>query len=70
MSETEFLKSVDAGEFLEYEWVHNAAYYGTKKKDVEQGIQAGKIVLSEIDTKGLKQVLEKHPNFNERYDAF
>ena len=70
MSETEFLKSVDAGEFLEYEWVHNAAYYGTKKKDVEQGIQAGKIVLSEIDTKGLKQVLEKHPNFKKNYTSF
>lgn len=50
--------------------MHNAAYYGTKKKDVEDGIAAGKIVLSEIDTKGLKQVLEKHPQFRDKFTSF
>ena len=70
VSEEKFLEDVKAGDFLEYEWVHNAAYYGTKKKDVEDGIAAGKIVLSEIDTKGLKQVLEKHPIFQKQFTSF
>ena len=70
VSEEKFLEDVKKWDFLEYEWVHNAAYYGTKKQDVEDGIAAGKIVLSEIDTKGLKQVLEKHPKFQKHFTSF
>lgn len=70
INEQTFLQDVKAWEFLEYEWVHNAAYYGTKKQDVENGIAAGKIVLSEIDTKWLRQVLEKHPHFRKDFTSF
>lgn len=70
VSEESFLKDVENWDFLEYEWVHKAGYYGTKKKDVENGIAAGKIVFKEVDTKGLIQVWEKHPQFRKNYTSF
>jgi guanylate kinase len=70
ISETDFQESIKKWEFLEYEINHKTAYYGTKKKDVEDGMRAGKIVLSEIDTKGLKQVMEKHPHFRKNFTSF
>lgn len=66
----EFEASIEAGEFLEYEINHKVAYYGTKKTEVDKGIEAGNIVMTEIDTKWLKQVLEKHPNFKEHFTSF
>ena len=70
VSQEDFLRDVEAWDFLEYEWVHKAGYYGTKKQDVDDGITAWKIVLSEIDIKWLIQVLEKHPDFRKHFTSF
>lgn len=70
VSEEEFKRDIDAGDFLEYEWVHQAAYYGTKKSEVETGLENEKIMFKEIDTKGLKQLEENHPNFRKNYTSF
>lgn len=70
VSEDDFKDSIAKWEFLEYEINHKTAYYGTKKQDIEDGIAAGKIVLSEIDTKGIKQILEKHPKFRKNFTSF
>ncbi len=61
MSEKEFKKMIENDEFLEYEWVHKAAYYGTRLSDVvENGIEAGKKVMKEIDIEGLKNILKNN----------
>lgn len=70
ITEEEFLSSVDMWDFLEYEWVHKAWYYGTKMQEIEDGLEAGKIMMKEVDTKGLKQIHEKHPNFKKNYTSF
>lgn len=40
---------MEADEFLEYAFVHQAAYYGTKKADVLDGIVAGNTIIKEVD---------------------
>jgi len=58
ISQEEFQTSIDNDEFLEYEWVHKTAFYGTKWADaIENGIDAGKKVLKEIEIAGLKNIL-------------
>lgn len=70
ISREEFEEAIKKWEFLEYEINHKTAYYGTKKTEVDIGLKKGNIVMTEIDTKGLKQVQEKHPNFREHYTSF
>jgi guanylate kinase len=70
ISKQEFETAIENNEFLEYEWVHKAAYYGTKKSEVDTGLKNEKIMFKEIDTKGLKQLAENHPDFREHYTSF
>jgi len=58
----QFQEMINNDEFLEYEWVHNAAYYGTRLSDVvENGIDAWKKVCKEVDIEGLKNILKNNP---------
>lgn len=70
ISKQEFENSIENKEFLEYELVHKVAYYGSKKWEIDSGLAAGKILMTEIDTKGLKQVMDKHPDFKDSYTSF
>ncbi len=70
ISKDEFETAIQNNEFLEYELVHKVAYYGTKKWEIDLGLKQWKILMTEIDTKGLKQVQEKHPNFRKNYTSF
>lgn len=70
ISNKEFEAAIEKWEFLEYELVHKVAYYGTKKWEIDTWLEAGKILMTEIDTKWLKQVLEKHPDFREHFTSF
>ena len=56
--EDEFLKRRDNGEMLECAQ-YGGNYYGTPKTYVERQIEAGKIVILEIDVAGALQVREK-----------
>ena len=61
LTRDEFMKAVDAGEFLEWaEFSGNC--YGTSKKFVQQGLDNGEDILLEIDTQGALQVKEKMDN--------
>ena len=66
----EFETGIKEHEFLEYEVNHKVAYYGTKNADVEAGLDAWKIIMKEIDTKGLKQLIEKNPDFRKHFTSF
>lgn len=69
VSKQEFENDIKSGDFLEYEINHKVAYYGTKKSDVESGLQAWDIMIKEIDTKWLKQLHENHADFKEHYTS-
>ena len=66
----EFETAIEKWEFLEYEINHKVAYYGTKMQEIEDGLIAGKIMMKEVDTKWLKQIHEKYPDFKKNYTSF
>jgi len=70
ISKEEFEESIQENDFLEYEINHKVAYYGTKKSEVEKWLSSWKIMMKEVDTKGLKQLDEKHPDFRTHYSSF
>lgn len=61
VSDAEFDRMVDAGEFLEWARVHNSHRYGTPRPAVERAIADGKRVLLEIDLQGARSVRRAMP---------
>lgn len=61
VSDDEFDRMIEGGEFLEWARVHNAYRYGTPKKAVERELDAGHSVLLEIDLQGARNVREAMP---------
>lgn len=51
LSDEEFEERVEAGEFLEWAWVHGHRY-GTLKQEVERVLSEGRSVVLEIDVQG------------------
>ncbi len=51
VSKEEFEADIKAGEFLEYAQVHGN-YYGTSLKPVREALEAGKLVIFDIDVQG------------------
>lgn len=52
LDKTDFIKKVEAGDFVEYEEVYAGSFYGTLKSEVNRIWSAGKIVVFDIDVKG------------------
>lgn len=61
ISREEFLRRLDADEFLEYASVYDD-YYATPKQQTLECIAAGRDVLLEIDVQGALQVRYHYPN--------
>lgn len=55
LTESEFKRRVEAGDFLEYADVHGY-WYGTLRKNVEKALSDGLDVLMDIDIQGAKSV--------------
>ena len=51
INKDEFKKGIDAGEFLEWAFVHGN-YYGTSLKPVLKALKEGKIAIFDIDVQG------------------
>ncbi len=60
ISEREFERLINEGEFLEFARVHGN-YYGTSRARVEALIEAGVDVILEIDVQGAENVLNSEP---------
>ncbi len=60
LSQEDFLRRVDNGEFLEYATVYGN-YYGTLRSAVQQELAEGRNVLLEIDTDGARQIKKLMP---------
>lgn len=61
VSEAEFRRMIEAGEFFEYALVHGD-WKGTARQSVEPLLAAGRDVLLEIDWQGAQQVRAKVPD--------
>lgn len=60
VSKEDFEQKVRNGEFLE--WAeYGGNLYGTLKAEVVQQVEAGKIVLKELEVQGVRQIREKIP---------
>jgi guanylate kinase len=60
ISEEEFRKKIDMGEFIEWE-KNFGSYYGTARSQVEEAIAGGRDIILSIDVKGAKTVKKIHP---------
>lgn len=58
VTKEEFEEDIKAGNFLEYAQVHGN-YYGTSLKPVREALQAGKLVIFDIDVQGHRLVRAK-----------
>ena len=57
LTEPEFKRRIEAGDFLEYADVHGY-WYGTLRQDVEKALTAGRDVLMDIDVQGAERIRE------------
>ena len=61
MDRSEFENLIDYGGFIEWtQYVEN--YYGTPKKYVEEGLEAGRDIILEIEVMGALNVKEQFPD--------
>lgn len=56
LTKEEFQKKITAGEFLEWAIVHHDHMYGTLKQPIIDMLNAGKIVIREVDMQGVKSI--------------
>lgn len=60
ISEEEFKKKIDDGEFVEWEKFYDY-YYGTLKKIVDDNISKGLVTVFEVDVKGAISIKKVYP---------
>ena len=58
----EFERRLAAGDFLEHAKVYGGQYYGTPGGPVHENLEAGKVVILEIDIEGTLQVMRRYPD--------
>lgn len=61
VTEEDFKKKIENGEFAEYA-KYVGGYYGTLVSEVNKHLESGKHVILEIDTQGALQIREKYPD--------
>jgi len=61
LSDEEFDRMIEAGEFLEWAEVFDHRY-GTPRKPVMENLQAGRLVIVEVDVRGAEQVKKAIPD--------
>lgn len=64
ISEQEFKQGIERGDFLEWAQVHQSNYYGTLKKPILDSLEAGKIVIREVDVQGFHSIKKVIPREN------
>ena len=58
LTEEEFKSQIDDWAFVEWAYVHKTAYYGSRRKDLEDVLAKGKWAIKEIEILGLEKILE------------
>ncbi len=67
ISREEFQRWIDEGRFLEYAQVFGRNWYGTPRGPVEKQLEAGKVVVLDVDVQGAANVKKAMP---EAYGIF
>lgn len=60
ISDEEFLRRIDAGDFVEWEEVYAGTHYGTLSSEVERVTGSGRNLIMDIDVKGGVNVKERY----------
>jgi len=63
-SQEEFQQKIIQGDFVEWACVHGEHFYGTLKSEIFPALEAGKIVLREVDFQGFLSIRETVPHKN------
>jgi len=58
ISEDEFINRIESGDFLECAKVHEKWMYGTPASFVQMNLEAGRVVVLEIDVQGFREVMD------------
>ncbi|MDO9395918.1 MAG: guanylate kinase [Herbiconiux sp.] len=61
VSDEQFDRMIEQGEFLEWAVVHNHSRYGTPRTPIDRALAEGRSVLLEIDIQGARQVKAAEP---------
>lgn len=64
ISEEEFKSGIEKGNFLEWAQVHKKDYYGTLKKPIMDALEAGKVIIREVDVQGFHSIRKVVPKEN------
>lgn len=64
LTETAFKDGIAKGDFLEWAQVHKKDYYGTLKKPIIDALEAGKVVVREVDVQGFESIRKVVPAEN------
>jgi len=60
LTKEEFLRAVEAGEFVEWEEIYGN-YYGTLQREVDRALGSGQHILFDIDVKGGLSIKQRYP---------
>ena len=60
LTKDEFLRRVEAGEFVEWETIYGN-YYGTLKAEVDRALEGGRHLLFDVDVKGGLSIKRQYP---------
>jgi len=64
ITKEEFERGIEAEEFLEWAQVHETNYYGTLKKPIMEALEAGEVVVREVDVQGAQSMKKVVPAKN------
>ncbi|MFC1748810.1 guanylate kinase [Pseudomonadota bacterium] len=64
ISKKEFEEGIEKGDFLEYAQVHEQDYYGTPRKPIMDALEAGEVVIREVDIQGAHSIMKEVPDEN------
>lgn len=63
LSKQEFQHRIRKGFFLEYIFMRSrGVYYGTERSKIEQALKQGKIVIANLELRGLRVMQKEYPN--------
>lgn len=62
----QFEEAKARGDFLEYALIHKAFWYGTRKKDIIEKLEAGENIIKDIDIQWVISIANEHPDIWER----
>ena len=69
VSKEEFEKGIADGQFLEHAIVHEKGYYGTDKREIVVGVNAGKTVVREVDIQGFHSIKKAFADGIDGFDS-